>query len=112
MEVGLMSGLCQEDEKREDEKRDDALPSALALVIDPTLGSNPASLSPTLASRTTIRSDPSPSSAGNPLGAPRGKLLWHGSPGAQANPPRTFMSGYSYRSATMGSTFVALRVGM
>jgi hypothetical protein len=49
--------------------------------------------------------------AGNPLGVPRRKLFRHGAPRLHANLAQTFMSVYSYRNATMGSTFEARRAG-
>src|SRR5580704_15902132 len=70
-----------------------------------------APLPQTLASRATIRLAPSLSSAGDPLAVPRRELLWHGSPGLHANLAEVSMSGYSYRSATMGSTLAARRAG-
>ncbi len=43
---------------------------------------------------------------------PRRELLRHGPPGVHANPALVFMSDYSQRNATMGSTLAARRAGM
>jgi hypothetical protein len=65
----------------------------------------------TLASRETLRLAPSLSSAGDPVGIPRRELLRHGPPRVHANLVQEFISDYSYRSTTMGSTFAARRAG-
>jgi hypothetical protein len=70
-----------------------------------------APLPQTLASRATFRLAPSLSSAGDPVGVPCRELLRHGPPRVHANLVQEFISDYSYRSATMGSTFAARRAG-
>ena len=42
----------------------------------------------------------------------RRQLLWHGAPRLHANLAEAFMSIYSQRSATIGSTLAARRAGM
>ena len=90
--------------------RDDRTPSRSAPGAD-IRWSCFAPLPPTLASGTTFRLAPSFSSARDALGTPCRELRRHGSPGLHANLAQEFMSFYSYRKATMGSTFEARRAG-
>jgi NAD(P)-dependent dehydrogenase (short-subunit alcohol dehydrogenase family) len=64
------------------------------------------------ASGTTFCLAASLSPLGHPMGVPRRKFLWHGAPRLHANLAEAFMSVYSQRSATMGSTLAARRAGM
>lgn len=70
-----------------------------------------APLPQTLASRATIRLAPSLSLAGDPLGVPCRELLRPGPPRVHANLDQVSMNDYSYRNATMGSSFIARRAG-
>lgn len=54
---------------------------------------------------------PSYSSVGDPLGVPRRELLRHGPARVYADLAQVFMSDYSERNATMGSTLAARRAG-
>ena len=59
-----------------------------------------------------LRLGPSLPSVGDPQEIPRRELLRHGPPGVHAKPALVFMSDYSQRNATMGSTLAARRAGM